>query len=129
MPAQFGDALKDIVGAFRGLHPKHVVVGDDGGLPDIEGAERRDHVERARDIGFIALGRPIAAKYAFRHQNFGRYILDADDPQAAALGDARNAGNKLVIAAAIGADETRHRPDRLPIEPQLRNAAAATPCR
>ncbi len=48
-PAQFGDAVKEIVGAFRGLHPEHIVVGDDSGLPNIEGPERGDHIDaRAR---------------------------------------------------------------------------------
>ena len=119
--AQLGDASEKIVGAFGGLDGEHVVVGNDGGLPNIERPERCDHMTRAsislqsRSEGWW---RP---RLAFGNENFGRHILDADDPQAAAFGNSGYAGNKPVVAAAIGADQSRHGLDRLPIETKLRN--------
>ena len=51
LPAQIGNPRQHIVGAFRRLDRKHVVVGDDRGLAHVERPKRRDQFERARDVG------------------------------------------------------------------------------
>ena len=92
LPAQFGDAQQQIVGAFRRLDGEHVVVGDDRGLPYVERSERGDQSEGACDIGAVALRRLIVAKHALRNHDFRRDLVDADDAQAGVGGHARHPG-------------------------------------
>ena len=48
LPPQVGDAGEQIVGAFRRFERKHVMVGDDRRLTDVERAKRGDQLQRHR---------------------------------------------------------------------------------
>src|SRR5208282_824276 len=93
-------------------------------LTDVERPERRDQLERARNVGAVAFRRLITAEYAFGNKNFRRHIMGTDDPQAEAVHHARHGGQQPVVAAAERARDARHQPDRLPIEANLRERRA-----
>ena len=50
LAAQIGKAKEQIVGAFGRLNRKHMVVGDDHGLTDVERPHCRNQIKRARNI-------------------------------------------------------------------------------
>ena len=65
LPAQIGDASKQIVGAFGRFDAEHVAVGDDHGLAHVERTKRRDHCERAGNVRAVARRRLVTAQHAF----------------------------------------------------------------
>ena len=60
------------------------------------------------------------AQHTFGHDDFGRHLVDADDPHAALFEQAGNAREQPVVAAAEEPDDPRQQPDRLPVEADLR---------
>ena len=119
LPAQIGDAREQIVGAFGSFDAEHVAVGDDHGLADVERTKRRDHRERARDVGAVARRRLAMAQHAFGRDNFRRDVADADEAHAAIFEQAGNARKQPIVAAAEEPDDTRQQTDRRPVEADL----------
>ena len=62
-----------------------VLAGDDDRLADIERPGGAQVIEAKRDIGTVALRRLHAAERAFRHQDFRRHFMRAEQPKAVLL--------------------------------------------
>ena len=120
LAAQLRNPHEHIVGAFGGFQRYDMTIGDHRRLADIERPERANELEPVCNVGAITRRRRIAAERACRHDDFRRHLFDADDPQAALLEQGGDAGKQPVVAAAKDASDARHQPQRLPIEPDLR---------
>src|SRR5207244_2109091 len=108
-----------LVGSLRRLDRKHVVVGDDDRLPDVEGPHDADERKAARDVGKVAFGRTMPAERSLRDENFRRDFMRAKQLESILLEDARDAGEKMVIAAAKKATDARQIPQRDKVRMQL----------
>src|SRR4051812_15866021 len=85
-------------------------------LADVEFSDRFQEQQRLRDVrAVLGVGLPFA-EHARRHQDFRRYFMGADQPEAFLLEGLGHAGQKMIVAAAIGGHYPRQYPQRPPIE-------------
>ena len=96
-----------------------MAVGDDYGLTYVERTKRRNHRERAGNVGAVARRRLAMAQRTFGRDNFGRDVADADEAHAGLFEQAGNARKEPVVAAAEEPDDTRQQTDRRPVEADL----------
>ena len=104
-----------------------VALSDHHGLPDIERAHGRQHLESARDVGGglrIGLVAPERARWG---SDVRRHLMGAEQAKSVALEDAADAGQEMIVAAAKGADDARHLDHGRPVEPHLADRGAHQP--
>ena len=105
--AQPGDTRQQAVGALDVFHPDHVTVDHDGGLTDVEGTERMQHLAPPGDVGsgIFVWRRPGEA--SLRHQEIRRDILDPDHPESVLFENAADPGQQMIVAAPEGGQHAR----------------------
>ena len=109
--AQFGDARQHLVGALRRLDREHMVgSATTTACPTSKRPDRAQHSSpRAMSARSRADGR-ICAKRAFRHQDFRRHLMRAEQAEAVLLEHARHAGQQMIVAAIEMADRSAAAP-------------------
>src|SRR5216684_4122208 len=121
---KLGNARQHPVGAFRRLDREHALIGHDHGLTDVERTGGVEEREPLGDVGMVALARTLAAERSFRHQDIGRDLVRADQPEAVLLEDLRDARQQMVVAATKDAQDPRQQQQR-PDEDDVAAAFAA----
>ena len=104
---------EEVLPAFAGLgmadtaHAYHMVVMDrflnpflDHRLADIKRASCRQNRKTPRDVGAVACAWRVAADHALRHQNLGRHLVGANEPEPVVFEDAAQRRQEVVVAAA-----------------------------
>ena len=93
-----------------------MTVDDDGGLTDVEGTERMQHLAPPGDIGSGIFVRRRPGETSLRHQETRGDILDSDHPESGPFENAAYSRQQMIISSPECCDHARDDAKRRPVE-------------